>query len=79
MSNIFNVHTVEIFKTDIENQNLADQIVFDLNQLYPDYHINFDFEDCDNVLRIEANNGIDIPGVLNYGRLNNIKISLINY
>ncbi|WP_456866015.1 hypothetical protein [Galbibacter sp. BG1] len=56
---------------------MANQIVSDLNQLYSDYQINFDLEDCDKVLRIESNNSIDILGVLNFGKLNNIKIELI--
>ena len=68
---------VEIFKTSVNNQQLANQIVSNLNQLYPDYHINFDLEDCDKVLRIESNNSIDILGILNFGKLNNIKIELI--
>ncbi|MEJ4088943.1 hypothetical protein [Galbibacter orientalis] len=68
---------VEIFKTSVNNQQLANQIVSDLNQLYSDYQINFDLEDCDKVLRIESNNSIDILGVLNFGKLNNIKIELI--
>ncbi|WP_335587280.1 hypothetical protein [Galbibacter orientalis] len=42
---------------------MANQIVSDLNQLYSDYQINFDLEDCDKVLRIESNNSIDILGV----------------
>ncbi|WP_276167349.1 methyltransferase type 11 [Zobellia alginiliquefaciens] len=71
--------TVEIFKTNVSNQRLAKQIVYDLNQIYPDYLINFDLEDCDNVLRIEGNISIDIRGVLNYGKSNNIQIELINY
>ena len=54
---------VEIFKTSVNNQQLANQIVSNLNQLYPDYQINFDLEDCDKVLRIESNNSIDIIGI----------------
>ena len=68
---------VEIFKTSVNNQQLANQIVSNLNQLYPDYQINFDLEDCDKVLRIESNNSIDIIGIFNFGKLNNIKIELI--
>ena len=68
---------VEIFKTSVNNQQLANQIVSNLNQLYPDYHINFDLEDCDKVLRIESKNSIDILGILNFGKLNSIKIELI--
>lgn len=70
---------VEIFKTNVNNQKLASKVVSDLNQLYPECHINFDLEDCDKVLRIESNNSIDILGILNNGKSNNIQIELINY
>jgi len=45
---------IEIFKTDINHQKVADFIVRLLTQKFPDCHINFDLEDCDNILRIEG-------------------------
>ncbi|WP_147676739.1 hypothetical protein [Algibacter pacificus] len=71
--------TVEIFKTNVDNQQLANKIVADFKQLYPEYRINFDLEDCDKILRIESYTGIDILGILNYGSLNNLEINLIDY
>lgn len=71
--------TVEIFKTDVNSEPLANEIVCGLNKLYPDCLISFDLEDCDKVLRIESNNAIDVFGVINYGKCNNIEISLIDY
>ena len=79
ISNIVNQSFVEIFKTNVSNQQLANQIVGDLKQLYPYYRINFDLEDYDKVLRIEGNNSIDILEILNYGKNHNIHIELINY
>jgi len=70
---------VEIFKTNVSNEQLANKIVSDLKQLYPDYRINFDLEDCDKVLRIENNNAIDMLGILNYGIKNNIQIVVVDY
>lgn len=70
---------VKIFKTNVSKEYLANRIIADLNQLYPNYRINFDLEDCDKVLRIESYTGIDILGILNYGNLNNLKINLIDY
>ncbi|XCF04796.1 hypothetical protein ABI125_08645 [Tamlana crocina] len=70
---------VEIFKTDVNSEPLANEIVCGLNKLYPDCLISFDLEDCDKVLRIESNNSIDVFGVINYGKCNNIEISLIDY
>tara|TARA_R110002050_G_scaffold34230_1_gene86574 strand:+ start:14085 stop:14333 length:249 start_codon:yes stop_codon:yes gene_type:complete len=72
-----NLTIVEIFKTNVNNQRLASMIISDLNQLYPEYRINFDLEDCDNILRIEDNGFIDILGVVNYGKKNNVNIKLI--
>ncbi len=71
--------TVEIFKTNVTHNQLANKIVADFKQLYPEYRINFDLEDCDKVLRIESYTGIDILGILNYGSLNNLEINLIDY
>lgn len=70
---------IEIFKTNVNNPQLANKIIAELNQLYPEYRINFDLEDCDNVLRIESYIGIDILGILNYGNLNNLEVKIIDY
>ena len=72
-----NLTIVEIFKTNVNNQQLANRIIADLIHLYPNYRINFDLEDCDNILRIEDNDFIDILGVVDYGKKNNVKIKLI--
>lgn len=68
---------VEVFKTNVGNQHLAEKILSELNQLYPDYRINFDLEDCDKVLRIESQNDVDILGVLNYMKNNNVHIAVM--
>tara|TARA_Y100000815_G_scaffold223362_1_gene210368 strand:- start:492 stop:752 length:261 start_codon:yes stop_codon:yes gene_type:complete len=70
---------VEVFKTNVGNQHLAEKIISELNQLYPEYRINFDLEDCDKVLRIESNNQINLFEVINYGRDNGFQIELIDY
>lgn len=70
---------VEIFKTNVNSEELADTIVFKLNQLYPKYRINFDLEDCDRVLRIESNTDVAVLGVIDYGKENAIHIEVIDY
>ena len=48
--------TVEIFKTDVQDKNKASEIIkFLLAQYNNAYKINFDLEDEDNILRVEAN------------------------
>ncbi|OYX27053.1 MAG: hypothetical protein B7Z06_04820 [Flavobacteriales bacterium 32-35-8] len=44
---------VEVFKTNITKQKQSKQILEKLNQSFPKYNIDFDLEDCDNILRIE--------------------------
>lgn len=70
---------VEIFKTNVNDQPLANKIVSELKQFYPDCQINFDLEDSDKVLRIEGYSSIDILGILNYGKISNIQIEVIDY
>lgn len=47
---------VEVFKTDIDCECVAEEVRLKLNQRFPESIINFDLEDCDRVLRIEAEN-----------------------
>lgn len=47
---------IEVFKTNITKQKLANEITRKLNEHFPDYKINFDLEDCDNILRVESLN-----------------------
>ena len=49
---------VEVFKTDINNRRIADVLLSELQELYPDSKISFDLEDCDNILRIESEHTI---------------------
>lgn len=47
---------VEVFKTNVEqvdqSQWLINQIIYHI----PDVVVNFDLEDCDKILRVEAEN-----------------------
>lgn len=46
---------VEVFKTNITNEDIANSLIAELQQLYPHTAINFDLDDCDNILRIKGN------------------------
>lgn len=48
---------VEIFKTDVEQAEVAAALVRLLLQHFPHCKINFDLEDCDRILRIQSANG----------------------
>jgi len=45
---------VEVFKTNVQEQCQADELVSVLLRHFPDCRINFDLEDCDKVLRVEG-------------------------
>jgi len=48
---------VEVFKTNITEQKQASKIIEEIQQTFPSFKINFDLEDCDNILRIENPKG----------------------
>ncbi|HKO79522.1 MAG TPA: hypothetical protein VJU78_03965 [Chitinophagaceae bacterium] len=48
---------VEIFKTNVRNKREAAKIIKLLLAHFPHYKINFDLNDCDNILRIETQLG----------------------
>lgn len=45
---------VEVYSTNVENQKQADFLLHQLLKVFPAYKINFDLEDCDNILRVES-------------------------
>jgi hypothetical protein len=47
---------VEVFKTNVTAKKDAKKIISVLQILLPLAKINFDLEDCDNILRIEDEN-----------------------
>lgn len=77
ISKTVNQTIVEIFKTNVNSQQLAKRIVSNLNQLYPDYLINFDLEDCDKILRIASTSYINTPGIIAILEELNVKVSIV--
>lgn len=49
---------VEVFKTNIEKAYQTNMILERLKKLHRDYKVNFDLDDCDNILRVESKEGI---------------------
>jgi len=45
---------VEIFKTNVEDPNQAQQVIALLSHHFPAFMINFDLHDCDKILRIKG-------------------------
>lgn len=46
--------TIEVFKTNVENGEQAKLLIERIHEYFPDYHANFDMEDCDRILRIKS-------------------------
>ncbi len=51
---------VEVFKTNVDSQQEAAGLVQRLLEIFPDYKINFDIEDCDRILRVQSHDD-DMP------------------
>lgn len=51
-------YKVSIFKTNVKNEQEANQLIIYLQKIIPDFQINFDLEDCDKILRIEGNRDV---------------------
>lgn len=49
------IKTVEIFKTNVRNETDTNKAIAFLLSLYQNYKINFDLEDEEKILRVEAN------------------------
>ena len=47
---------VEVFKTNVRREAEAKRMINELLYHFPDKKINFDLQDCDNVLRVEGDN-----------------------
>ena len=47
---------VEVFKTDVYEEERSVSIVQKLHEYFPGNKINFDLQDCDKILRIEEEN-----------------------
>lgn len=45
---------VKIFRTNIRHRSTAKKVKDSLLRAYPDHRINFDLEDCDQILRLEG-------------------------
>ena len=48
---------VEVFKTDVKDQQHALLIVDEIQKTFPKYAANFDLADCDRILRVETAGG----------------------
>jgi len=45
---------VEVFKTNVEQPEHSEMLIDQITNQIPNSQINFDLEDCDKILRVEA-------------------------
>ena len=56
---------VEVFKTNVENQEHANFLIGRIQHTFADYRASFDLEDCDNILCVKSSQGIvDVSGLV---------------
>ena len=48
---------VEVFKTNVKDQDVADKLIDQIHKTFIDYKANFDLQDCDNILRVKCMTG----------------------
>lgn len=63
---------VRVFKTDVDGERKAKQIIDEIHKQYPDLRITFDLEDSEKILRVEGvffNPDDIIKFVENYGNI----------
>lgn len=51
---------VEVFKTNVVNEPAAAKLVTCLEAILLHAKVNFDLEDCDHILRVEAPRMVDV-------------------
>ncbi|MGY5850972.1 hypothetical protein [Salegentibacter sp. F14] len=69
---------VEVFQTNIDTEKKADFILEKLQIAFPDYRINFDLEDCDNILRMEVgDSSIEAKAVMELVKSYGYQISVL--
>ena len=74
-----NKKVVEVFKTDVESFVKAQSVTRKLKELLPQAKINFDLDDCDHILRIEAlHSEVDVHQIVDYINSMGIEIEVLS-
>lgn len=45
---------IEVFKTNVEYRDHARLLIAEIKNRHEDYEVNFDLDDCDNILRVKS-------------------------
>lgn len=71
------INFVEVFKTNVDSEKLALKIIRSLTKRFPHYKVNFDLDDCDNILRIESKSSVNLSEIIDLLEEWEIKISIL--
>lgn len=55
---------VEVFKTNVSTRRYANTLLNQIHKAFTSYNANFDLDDCDNILRIQCDEGSIKPKAL---------------
>jgi len=55
---------VEVFKTNVQDEDHALLLVAEIQKSFPGYIVNFDLEDCDRILRVKSSARIDADSII---------------
>lgn len=59
---------IEVFKTNVTNNHQARVVVGMIQDRFEGYRVNFDLDDCDHILRIEATGVIEADTLITFLR-----------
>jgi hypothetical protein len=68
---------VEVFKTNVTEENEADRLLSLLTNQIPACKINFDLQDCDNILRVKGD-AIPITAIIELVNNNGFECALLD-
>lgn len=67
MNDSYPIPTINVYKTDVDDPIVAEEIVETIHNTFPGSEANFDLEDCDRVLRV-----VSQGNAFDEGKLRNI-------
>ena len=67
----------EVFSTNIEDHAHAVMIARMIRNVFPDYLVNFDLDDCDHILRIQAHHSINVRAVMKIVRFTGFNANIL--
>lgn len=69
---------VEVFRTSVRSDSEAALVLAQLEATFPEHDINFDLEDCDHILRLEADVvHMDIKSVMELVKSQGFEIEIL--